>query len=74
MSQDDDFFTQLGIEPREPKRITGRRPDAARARRREERARRRRTRKRRPITALVLSTVLSPVAAVGWAAYTPTGT
>ncbi|WP_273165937.1 endolytic transglycosylase MltG [Actinomyces israelii] len=73
MSQDDDFFTQLGIEPREPKRITGRRLDAARARRREERARRRRKRKRRLITALVLVLVLSAVGGVGWAAYKHTG-
>ena len=71
MSQDDDFFTQLGIEPREPKRITGRRLDAARARRREERARRRRKRKRRLITALVLVLVLS---AVGGVAGRPTST
>ena len=73
MSQDDDFFTQLGIEPREPKRITGRRLDAARARRREERARRRRRRRRRLVTTLVLVLVLSAVGGVGWAAYKHTG-
>ena len=75
MSQDDDdFFTQLGIEPREPARITGRRLDAARARRREERARRRRKRRRRLITALVLVLVLASVAGVGYAAYKHAGT
>ena len=74
MSQDDDdFFTQLGIEPREPARITGRRLDAARARRREERARRRRKRRRRLITALVLVLVLASVAGVGYAAYKHAG-
>ena len=73
MSQDDDFFTQLGIEPREPKRITGRRLDAARARRREERARRRRRRRRRIITTLVLVVVLAVVGGAGWAAYKHTG-
>ena len=65
MSQDD-FFTQLGIEPRETRRTTGRRLDAERARRREERARRRRKRKRRLITALILVVVLAAVCGIGY--------
>lgn len=69
----DDFFTQLGIEPRETRRTTGRRLDAERARRREERARRRRKRKRRLITALILVVVLAAVGGIGYKAYNYSG-
>lgn len=72
MSQDD-FFEQLGIESKEPRRTTGRRLDAERARRRQERARRRQKRKRRLITVLVLVLVTAGLGVVGYKALEYTG-
>ena len=73
MSQDDDFFTQLGIEPREPNQAAGGRLDATRTQRREERVRRRKKRRRRLITVLILVLVLSVAGGVGFMAYWNSG-
>ena len=73
MSQDDDFFTQLCIEPREPNQAAGGRLDATRTQRREERVRRRKKRRRRLITVLILVLVLSVAGGVGFMAYWNSG-